>query len=89
MPPRVKYFVEATEEYIMDKLRWEGSTPESHLRHLFHFYDYSLHGGLNRVELATAAAKGTNFKVTIEDCDEVIKFYIMELKKTFYYMKIS
>ena len=65
----------------MDKLRWEGSTPESHLRHLFHFYDYSLNGGLNKVELATAAAKGMNFKVTIEDCEEVIKFYDNGTKK--------
>lgn len=80
MPAKVKFFIEATQNYIANKLRMEGGTPPNLLLKIFQKADLRHTGVLNAPELVFAATGPMKLSMSLEDARLIINYY--DVKKS-------
>jgi len=81
----VEQFIEATRNWVLTRMRVEGGTPFYHIRNLFQFYDYDHSNGLNAKELSVATRKGMKLTITMEQAEEIVRYYDVRREGQMYY----
>eukprot|EP01035_Chromulina_nebulosa_P025932 gene25932-33899_t len=94
-PKIVKYFIEALQNYITNKMRHDGGTPYSVCHDLMKTYDYDYSNGFNAKELQTLCIKAIKIQITLQQAQEIVNFYDlrkngqMELDKFYPHISIG
>jgi len=75
MPPLVKQFIEAVRSVLHRKMRNEGGTELSHLRHSFLMFDHDYSNALDENELMMSMHRNLGLQITPEQAAAVVRFY--------------
>jgi Ca2+-binding EF-hand superfamily protein len=75
MPPLVCRFIEAIRSALHEKMRVEGGTELSHLRHAFLMFDHDYSNALDSNELILSMHRNMGLTVSPEQAAAVVRFY--------------
>lgn len=75
MPPLVCQFIEAVRSVLHEKMRTEGGTELSHLRHAFLMFDQDYSSALDVKELLASMHRNMGLVITREQAEAVVRFY--------------
>mmetsp|Transcript_18936 Transcript_18936/g.19673 ORF Transcript_18936/g.19673 Transcript_18936/m.19673 type:complete len:636 (-) Transcript_18936:137-2044(-) len=75
MPPLVSRFIEAVRSVIHEKMRMEGGTELSHLRHAFLMFDHDYSSALDVNELMLSMHRNMGLSITRDQAEAVVRFY--------------
>lgn len=80
MPPLVEQFIAAVRSVLSEKMRVEGGTELSHLRHAFLMFDHDYSSALDVEELTLAMHRNLGLTITPQQAIAVVNYY--DRKKT-------
>ena len=80
MPPLVCRFIEAIRSVLHERMRMEGGTELSHLRHAFLMFDHDYSSALDARELMSSMHRNMGLAMSQEQAEAVMRFY--DRKKT-------